>query len=1262
MTGMVESSILQTVCDKVSSPILSEFGLLWGLSNDLGALESKIKTIKDVLQEANEHSIDDMPVYNWLRKLKDVVYDADDLLEKFRMEAEFARSNIHGPAKRTFCKALSKVNLIKRSKMAHKISQLNERLGAIADERKNFFIDKRGVKEIKVGRTMRETWSFEEKTIFGRDSEKNEIMHQLIRTDCQESIPIISIVGLGGMGKTTLAQVVYNDETEVKNHFELRMWIYVSENFNVEAVLRTMIQSATGLRSELEGLDSLGKELARALRGVRFLLVLDDVWYHAQEKWEKLKLVLDSGAKESRIMVTTRMERVAQQMKSAIMLKLRGLPQDVCMNMFTQRVFGRPLSEINTQIVKIAKEMVDKCGGNPLAVKHLGSIMQHKDGVDAWLAVRNSDLWKLPGDENKEVLATLKLSYMQLPPVLKECFTYSSILPKGSKINKDELIGQWIAHGMIPILDGDASMEDIGNGYFNDLLQMSFLQDPVKDENTEVVTCRMHDLVHDLAKSIAGDDLYITEHAKAIPTMDLHKTCRYLCLVDCKQEVHMSIMKKARGLHIYKGDFIIDNGISETMCYFIKKKKVKCLRTLVLDPLSSIPFPMSIMKLKMLRYLSVSKLKCQELPEAICSLWSLLSLHVQDYEQLLSLPNDLGKLRNLRTLDLSWCGSLETLPVSIGSCQSLRSLILRGCRIIKNIPISLGQLENIRVLNLSCCNGLESFPEHVFEKFKELRNLNLYYCRSITELPDSIGKLESLQTLNLLECRKIQQLPTSLGTFRFIESINLSTCKILDLPDSVGNLENLHVLNLSYCQALTSLPASISNLQRLCSLILRGTRLSVLPPQISELVNLECLDIEQCSRLRQLPEGLGKMSKLRYLKNKGCWSLRNAPRGIGELTHLQQLHLFVLDSDSKYASLSELENLDLLGDELTIRNIRALKSFSEAQKAQLERKQNLEKLTLRWGGIGMDHNLSLKVLDCLRPNKNIKRLIILDYPTNKYPQWMTVMENNASPFPYLTFFELRRVKCTALPRVDLPHLKHMNINTMDELVSVEGQHFPSLTTLTLFNMPKLSLWSTIVDEDQKSSNPKPAYPRLFRLSIWLCRKLEVHPFIPPSVEQLELDFCNEVVLRGARSKFSEPSSSTVPTFYTKKVIIANITASRGWKLLHHLNLLNELSILNCNNLEQLPHSLTQLSSLRELKVDNCENLNELPEWLGELKSLQRLTIGKCPGLRSLPLSIRHLTALEWIVLDDCPVLGKRCTKEVGEDWHLISHVPLVFIY
>jgi Leucine-rich repeat (LRR) protein len=1262
MTGMVESSILKIVCDKISSPLLSEFGLLWGLSNDLCALESKIKTIKDVLQEANERSIDDIPVYNWLRKLKDVVYDADDLLEKFRMEAEFAKSNIHGAAKGTFCKAFLKVNLIKRSKMAHKISQLNERLGAIADERRNFFIEKRCVHESKVGHTTRETWSFEERTIFGRDSEKNEIMHQLVRTDCQENISIISIVGLGGIGKTTLAQMVYNDETEVKNHFELRMWVYVSENFNVEAVLRTMIQSATGLRSVPEGLDSLGKDLAKAIRGVRFLLVLDDIWYHAQEKFEKLKLVLESGAKDSRIIVTTRMERVAQQMKSTIIFKLGGLPQNVCMNIFTQRVFGSPLSEINTQIAKIAEDIVHKCAGNPLAVKHLGSIMQHKEGLDAWLAVRNSDIWKLPGDENKEVIATLKLSYMQLSPILKECFTYCSILPKGGKINKDELIGQWIAHGMIPMLDGDASMEDIGNGYFNDLLQMSFLQDPVKDENTDVVTCRMHDLVHDLAKSIAGDDLYITEHAKAIPTSDFHKSCRYLCLVDCKQEVHMSIMQKARGLYIYKGKFVIDNGISEMRYYFIKKKKVKCLRTLVLDPTNSIPFPMSIIKLKMLRYLWISKLKCRELPEAICSLWCLQSLHVKDSEQLLALPSDIGKLCNLRTLDLSWCGSLKTLPASIGSCQNLQSLILRGCRIISSIPISLGQLEKLRVLNLSCCNELETLTEEVFEMLKELRNLNLYYCRSITELPSSIGNLQNLQTLNLLECSKIQQLPTSLGTLRYIESINLSTCKIRDLPDSIGNLENIRILNLSYCQALTSLPKSISNLKRLCSLFLRGTRLSNLPAQINELVNLECLDIQQCSTLRQLPEGLGKMPKLRYLKNKGCWSLRNAPRGIGELTHLQQLHMFVLDGDNKYASISELENLDLLGDELTIRNLRALKSLWDVQKAQLERKQELEELTLRWGGEGMDPDFSLNVLDCLRPNKNIKRLIIWDYPANIYPQWMMVMENNSSPFPYLTFLELRRVKCTILPQVDFPHLKQMNINTMDELLTIEGQHFSSLTTLTLYNMPKLSLWSTIVDEDQKSSNPKPACPRLFRLSIWLCPNLEVHPFIPPSVEQLELDFSNEAVLRGVTSNFSEPSSSTMLTFYTKKVTIADITASHGWKLLHHLNLLNELSIQNCNNLEQLPHSLTQLSSLRELKIDNCENLNELPEWLGELKSLQRLTIGKCPGLDSLPLSIQHLTALEWIVIDDCPLLGKRCTREIGEDWHLISHVPLVFIY
>ncbi|KAJ4787014.1 Disease resistance protein (CC-NBS-LRR class) family protein [Rhynchospora pubera] len=208
-------------------------------------------------------------------------------------------------------------------------------------------------------------------SICGRDNEREEILSQLKQTHGNENVSIISIVGLGGLGKTTLAQLVYNNEDDLKGYFYPKIWVYVSQDFNAGRIVRASIESMSQIKSELENLDVLAKQLATELTGKRFLLVLDDIWNENQEDWEKLKVVFNSGISGSKIIATTRSMKVSQVMKSTSIFVLEGLSEQTSWTLFKQNAFSGSDRGLNSQILEIAKEIVKKCGGVPLALKVL---------------------------------------------------------------------------------------------------------------------------------------------------------------------------------------------------------------------------------------------------------------------------------------------------------------------------------------------------------------------------------------------------------------------------------------------------------------------------------------------------------------------------------------------------------------------------------------------------------------------------------------------------------------------------------------------------------------------------------------------------------------------------------------------------------------------------------------------------------------------------------------------------------------------------
>ncbi|PRQ48970.1 putative P-loop containing nucleoside triphosphate hydrolase [Rosa chinensis] len=316
------SSIADNVLCRLASHASQEISLAWGAQLQLTKLNKTLSTIKLVLEDAEKKQVRNPLITRWLGNLKDVCHDVDDVLDelefqKLRLKVEVDNCRrINGKVRQFFTRWNP---VVFNFKMGHKVKEIRERLAEIDNERREFALFEvakiaedqhapQGMHDNK-----RETDSLVEASdVIGRDDDKKQIIsHLLNNTDIsiEENISVISILGLGGLGKTTLAKLVYNDRM-VEENFQIKMWICVSENFDIQTLIRGIISAAIKQKCADESLDLMKRRLQDTLRGRRFLLVLDDVWDMELigitiEKWNDLKGLLNVGANGSKIIITT---------------------------------------------------------------------------------------------------------------------------------------------------------------------------------------------------------------------------------------------------------------------------------------------------------------------------------------------------------------------------------------------------------------------------------------------------------------------------------------------------------------------------------------------------------------------------------------------------------------------------------------------------------------------------------------------------------------------------------------------------------------------------------------------------------------------------------------------------------------------------------------------------------------------------------------------------------------------------------------------
>lgn len=1062
--------------------------------------------------------------------------------------------------------------------------------------------------------------------IIGRDTERDEIIHTLLSANSNELL-IFPIVGIGGLGKTTLAQFVFNN-AKVKAHFQKHIWVCVSEEFDVSDIVKKIIDTSIGKDCELKNnnLELLQQRLREELSRKRYLLVLDDVWNEDEQKWEALRTLLVSSGMGSVVIVTTRSLKVASIMKTDNSLCLKHLTPEDSWTVFRRRAFRAGAGVVETpELVEVCKKIVHKCHGVPLAIKSMGALISTKHDTRDWLAILESGTW----DEKNEIMPALWLSYKHLPSYMKQCFVFCAAFPKDCRIVKDDLIHLWISNGFIPSNE-TSDVELMGNHVFLELVFRSFFQDIEETRSSflwkeykygysDATTCKIHDLMHDLAVLISGDECFALQNVTEMEKIP--------------DNVHHLVFPES-----YKIDFVVQHcritrslfSLQKNYAYSFKDLKFKesNFRVIGLHISGIERFSIEPAFMKHLRYLDLSYSEIETLTESVTALYNLQVLMLNSCRSLTMLPEGMKFMVSLRHIYLEYCYALKCMPSSLGQLSSLRTLTTyvvgtdSGCGIQELKDLKLGGKLHIRGLEVT--NPLDA-KEANLESKQNLHELAVRWCspsfaRSPVNFADEDSQLscaeEVLNALKPPNKLKVLNLKGYMGsrfptwmedgvTLPNIVKLSLAGCKMCVKLPPVWQLPFLEVLRLKQMNRLKYLCSKFSDKE--C-----GHQILAFP----KLKLLSLYQMESLEQWQDLEHGVEQVRPVTF-PELDAMEVIDCPN-LTFLPNVPMLKLLSVTGNKVLLNLAlSITNLSYLylgaspGSSWRARTL--CYSYDGGREGSTDTKEEhiLPKHLLSWGSLTKLHLQGFNTPEPENVKSRSGHMMSVQGLVLASCDCFIQHEGLQSPLWFWKSFGC---------------LQQLEIRYCDSLTFWPEEEIRSLTSLEKLFIVDCKNF-TGVPPDRLSARPSTDEG-------------------PCNLEYLQINRCPNLVV------FPTNFSCLRILVITDSNVLEDLPGGLGCQ-----STLTTLVILGCPSFSSLPASIRCLSNLKSLELASNNSLTSLPEGMQNLTALKTLHFIECPGITALPEGLQQrLHGLQIFTVEDCPALARRCRRG-GDYWEKVKDIP-----